>query len=386
MVYDANIHGGIKTMQLRNRKKWIIAFAIGSLLASIPMQAAGYKKTKSVNYHPVNFYYNGGIKYLSTTPISIDGVTYLPARTFCDAIGMEITWDQSGGNLYVNNGNSYNSVLSLQTELRAKEYEIASLKQELAKYKVSTTTSSGSSSHSINFDTTSGTDILGTELTETEEELERLYEDYFKDIEFDFRVRVSGNRLVVKISYDTSSENKEFNNLSTREVKEFVKEVCETVRERHDNIIIDGMIVYSGSNTNKYEFSYSKNDTLTYGSNYNSDESSIISIVKKVGRIDIRDYSSSISMSKVEASISDTREEVTFRIYIDTTSDIKQAWNNNVGEDRDTTLRTSLRGISKDIEYDIDYDIFGEIYDASTSKLIAEYDYSYDEITTYKID
>ena len=373
-------------MQFRNRKKWIIAFAIGSLLASIPMQAAGYKKTKSVNYHPVNFYYNGEIKYLSTTPISIDGVTYLPARTFCDAIGMEIAWDQSGGNLYVNNGNSYTSILSLQTELRAREYEIASLKQELAKYKVSTTTSRGSSSNSTNFDTTSGTDILGTELTETEKELERLYEDYFKDIEFDFIVRVSGNRLVVKISYDTSSENKEFNNLSTREIKEFVKEVCEAVRERHDNIIIDGTIIYTGSNASKYQFSYSKNDTITYGSNYNSDESSIISTVKKVGRIDIRDYNSSISMSKVDASVSDTREEVTFRIYIDTTSDIKQAWNNNVGKDRDTTLRTSLRGISKDIEYDIDYDIFGEIYDASTSKLIAEYDYAYDEITTYNID
>ena len=68
-------------MQLINKKKCLIAITVGALLACIPMQAAGYKKNKSVNYHPVNFYYNGGQKYLSTVPISIDGTTYLPART-----------------------------------------------------------------------------------------------------------------------------------------------------------------------------------------------------------------------------------------------------------------------------------------------------------------
>ena len=71
-------------MQLKNKKKWIVAATVVTLLACIPMQAAGYNKTKTVNYHPVNFYYNGGQKSLSNTPISIDGITYLPARSFCE--------------------------------------------------------------------------------------------------------------------------------------------------------------------------------------------------------------------------------------------------------------------------------------------------------------
>lgn len=369
-------------MQLINKKKCLIAITVGALLACIPMQAAGYKKNKSVNYHPVNFYYNGGQKYLSTVPISIDGTTYLPARTFCDAVGLEINWDQSNGNLYVTSGSNYSSVLSLQTELRAKDYEIASLKQELAKLKSSGVTSTSSSN---GYDQTSGTDILGTELTATENELERLYEDYFDDIELDFRVRVSGSRLSVKISYDTSAENKAFNKLSTREIKNFVEDVCDTVRDRHDDIIIDGTIIYTGSNTNKYEFSYSKKDTLTYGSNYDFDETDVINAVKKTSSINIKDYSQSISINKVEASISDSREIVTFKIYIDVTSSIKDAWNMNKGLDTDTTLRTSLRDIARDIESETDYDIQGIVYDSNNNTTIATYDYEYNEINKYGI-
>lgn len=362
-------------MQLINRKKWLITITVGALLACIPMQAAGHKKNKAVNYHPVKFYYNGGQKYLSTTPISIDGTTYLPARTFCDAIGLEINWDQTNGNLYVTSGSNYSSVLSLQTELRAKDYEIASLKQELAKLKSNGITSSGSQ-----YDRTSGTDILGTELTATQDELERVYADYFGDIDLDFRVRVSGSRLSVKISYDTSAENKAFNNLSTREIKDFVEEICDTVRDRHDDIIIDGTITYTGSNTNKYEFSYSKKDSLTYGSHYDFDESDVINAVKKTNSINIKDYSQSISINKVEASISDNREVATFKIYVDVTSSIKEAWNMNQGLDTDATLRSSLRDIARNIENLTDYDIQGIVYDSNSNNVIATYDYEDNEV------
>lgn len=367
---------GENFMKFIDRKKWFIVGTIGALLVCIPMQAAGYKKNKVVNYHPVKLYYNGEQTYLSTMPISIDGTTYLPARAFCNALGLEMNWDQSGGNLYTNSGSQYTSVLSLQTELRAKEYEIASLKQELAKLKPIMSTSSGSS-----YESTSGTDILGAELTATQNELENLYGDYFKGIDLDFRVRVSGSRLSVKISYDTSGENKAFNNLSTREIKDFAEEICDTVRSRHDDIIIDGTIIYTDSNTSKYEFSYSKKNNLTYGSHYDFSETDVINAIKKVDSIVIRDYSQKINMSKVEATINDTREVVTFKIYIDVTAAIKEAWNMNKGTDTDSALSASLRDIARNIENITDYDIQGKVYDINNKdNAIATYDYEDHEL------
>lgn len=376
------------------KKKCLLAVFLCLACVHVPMEAAGYYKTKKVQYSGTAFYYNGVKKTLSEQPIIIDGKTYLPVRSLCDATGLGITW--TNNKIYVTNGTISNNY-SMQAEIRAKDYEIASLKKELQSLKdemgIVTSTTTGSSSDSYTYSQTSGTDILGTELTATRKDLERTYGDSLGDIDLEYSVSLSSGKVNVLMTYDTSAENRAFNELTNREVRNFIEDVCETVRAHHDDVVITGKIRYNSST--KYSFTYSKRDTLTYSadsSSYSSSslditESRVISIVEDEYSVDIDGYNSSLRIREADATISDSRERVTFDVYIDvsTNSSIKTAWNDNTGTNYNTALRNDMKSIAKEIEDETDYDILGEIYDYNTGELIGHYDYDDNELLTYSI-
>ena len=109
-------------------KKKTLLLAALCIAVSLPMQAAGKFQTKKVQYVNPVFYYNGVQKSLSAQPVMIDGTTYLPLRALCDATGFGVQY--TGSSLSVTSG-GLNSTYSMQAELQAKNYEIASLKKEL---------------------------------------------------------------------------------------------------------------------------------------------------------------------------------------------------------------------------------------------------------------
>ncbi len=368
---------------MTKKKKYIVGMLLLAVLSSLPMQAAGYTKTKKVQYKSLNFYFNGAQKYLASEVINIDGVSYLPVRAFCNAVGLEVSTDSSYQNMYVTNGSNYVSVLSLQTELRAKEYEIAALKKELEAFKTTSSTSYRSSSSSSSYDRTKGTDILGSEITDTRKALEREYEDYFDDIDLDFSLSLSSSKLKLTISYDTSSEHEAFKKLSSSKVKSFIEKVCEDIRDRHDDIVIQGVINYTRNDSNQYQFTYSKKDALTYGTGKNITESEVEDIAEDVDRLDMDGYGGTIKVKKVDASVSDSNERVTFMLYLDITDDMKSIWNSHKGTNNDTDLRNDLKSLAKEIYEETDYKVQGILYDYSTNTRIATYDYSNNELYIY---
>lgn len=370
-----------------SRKRNIITVALCLGICYIPMQAAGYYKTKNVQYGGANFYYNGVYQSAGSQMIVIDGTTYMPIKSLCNAVGFSVNWDQSTQTVSVS-GNTAQSNVSAQAELQAKDYEIASLKKELQKYKEDNIVISGNSSSNSSYDATSGTDILGTEITATRKELENTYSDYFDDIDLDFSLRVSSGKLKLTISYDTSSENKTFNKLSTKSVKTFIEEVCETIRDRHEDIVIEGGIEYDGSSKSQYNFSYSKRNSLTY-SNSSSyadiTKSEVIDIVEDTSSVEIDGYNNSISIKEVDATVSDSKESVTFKIYLSITDEIKTVWNKHTGTDNDTVLKGDLKAIAREVSSETDYDIIGEVYNYSSGARIATYDYNENEIYLYSM-
>lgn len=365
----------------------ILAIALCIGICSIPMQAAGYYKTKNVQYGGTNFYYNGMYQSAGSQMITIDGTTYMPIKALCNALGLSINWNQSTQTVSVS-GNATQSNVSMQAELQAKDYEIASLKKELQKYKENNIViSSGSNSNSY-YNTTSGADILGTEITETRKVLENTYSEYFDDIDLDFSLRLSSSKLKLTVSYDTSSENRAFNKLSTKKVEVFIKEVCETIREYHEDIVIQGSIEYDGSRKTQYDFSYSKRNSISYSTSSSYDDltkSEVIDIVKKTSSVKVDGYNSSVGIKEVDATVSDSKAYITFKIYLDLTDEVKAIWNHQTGTNNDTVLRSYLKDIAKDISKETDYDIWGEVYTYSNNSLIATYDYGENEIDLYSI-
>ena len=367
------------------------ALGLTAVMTCTPLQAAltGY-------YEDINITYNGSQKNLSGKPISVNGVTYLPVRAMCNLLGLQINWNVNTNTMNITGSTSTGSALSTQTEIAAKDAEIAALKKELAKYQGTTSvvvnsnssTTSTSSSTTDDYDQTSGKDITSKELTATEKKLSKAYDDYFDNIDFDFDLELKSSKLKLVISYDSSSENTKYNKLSTSKIKNFLEEVCETVRDRHDDIVIEGSIKYRISV--KCTFTYSKNDKFSYSTSTRDDDNDvdddIKDIVKRVTSIGISDYGKEIDISRYNVSVDDDDELVTFKLYIDITEDIKTAWNQNTGTDKDTTLKSDLKAIAKKIvAEDDDYDVEGYVYDASGDK-IARYLYDDNELYKYTIN
>ncbi len=365
------------------RKTGVIQVLLCTLLCSVPTQAATYNK--KVEYYKPVLFYNGVQKYLDNGIIIIDGKSYVPARSFSNAVGLDVSWNANANTLVVNG--SSNSNLSAQMEIQAKDYEIASLKKELEALKGSTSTTSTKTTTTGTPSATQGTDILGTELTETAKALEKEFGDHFDDIDFDFTVKLSSSKLRINITYDTSSENREFNHLTNRELKNFVEDVCEAARDRHDDIAIEGTIKYTDSNSTKYYFDYSKKDKLTCGTNddyddYDNEEvtaSKIVRLLSGLSTITIDDYSGNVTITEKKADVNEDRERIKLEVYLDLTEEMKKAINLNKGYDNDSDLKYYLKDFAKRIYRETDYEDI-QVYVYSGNNQIGSYDYEEDEL------
>lgn len=379
----------------KGKKGYLVVVACLFILLALPLQATSYLQTKQIDYQPLNLYIDNTQTTLSQQPVLIDNVTYIPLRALSNALGIGIRWDQGTKSIYVTQ-TSNNNVISLQQQIISKDYEISSLKAEVAQLKAqiannNSSSSSSSSSSSGTFsknNPTTGKDILGTELTYTQNQLKTLFGDEFDDIEFDFKLRLSSSKLKLTISYDTSKENRAYDKLKSRDIKSFLEDVCEEVRDYHKDIIIDGTIEYTNTDTTKTTFTYSKKDVLTVGSSSSSsEESTILSYLNTLNTLYAKGTetnSAGFTVYKREVTIDDKNETISFRLELDLSGSYKELWNVSLGRNNDDVLRSELRVISRAIErlmtytdYE-DYEIVADLYSYTDKASIGSYDYEDD--------
>ncbi len=369
-------------MKLNNIKKCVLVVAVGVMGIYVPMEAASYVRNKQVTYDTGNIYYNGTLRNLGQMPVVIDGITYLPARSFAEMLGLQIYKNSSNKNLYIDTKNGTESVFSMQAQLDAKDYEIAALKHEITALKLENTNLVPLEG----YDQTDGNDILGTELTETRKYLDDMYNDYFDDIDFEYKLYVSGGKLKVNIYYDRESEDDEFRDLYTSEKKKFAEKICKVVRDRHDNITIEGTIIYEGyRDIDRYKFTYSKDDKIFYNHYVDLTEKDVLDEIKSISSIQIDSCDSKITINDKDVTINDRQEIITVEIEIDMSDYQIDKWNNDVGTNKDSRLKSSLKDIYNKINDDHYYDIEIEVYQKGDNDIIAKYDYNGDLIK-YKFE
>lgn len=387
---------------MKNGKKWL-ALSMSAALLATPIYGAGYSKNQIVQYGGTNLVYNDEDKTDAVQPIVIEGTTYLPIRAMSNLLGLNIGWSQASKTVTIDGVLSTSS--SLQAELQAKNYEITMLRRELETLRGQTVTppsnntSSSNNSSSSSYDTTYGTDILGTEITATRRALEDEFSDYFDDIEFDFSLSLSGSRLKLLISIDGTSENREFRRLSSSKVKAFVEDVCEEIRDRHEDIAISGEIENDDTGKTLYTFSYSKGDNLSFSSSSSSDSSSSSSsysrdeegikaelerIVTRAGKVYINDYDSSIGIDRFYVrEMSDSTIYASLYLDLSSSESAKDAWNRNTGYNNNDELRRQLSNFSDDLKEN--YNIKYTIYDYRSGTTLGTYDYDDNRIDLNQI-
>lgn len=376
------------------RGKNLIAIILCLAMCYIPMQAAGYYKTKKVQYGGVNIYYNGMYQNAASQAIIIDGTTYLPVKALGNMLGLGIDWNQETKAVIINKASSN---LSAQAEIAAKDYEIAALRKELETLKnggvvvgTGSTSSTSNTSANNNFTSTKGTSISSSDLTATRRALENEYGDYFIGIDFDFSLSLSSSKIRVTISINDSSDYREFNRLSRSQVKNFVGDVCSYIRARHDDIPLSGSIEYRNSDQSLYSFTYSKYDSLSFSDGYidsdSTTDSRLLNILNKTSTLSLDGYSSGLTINQRNVSVNHSLDQVTFSLYVTTSSEMKTVWNNHLGSNNNSSsLRRSMRTIADELNDELDYEIIGYIYIYGNNERIARYYFEDDDLYMYFI-
>ena len=358
-------------MKLRNVKKVAVTVLVGIIAVYIPMEAASYVRNKKVTYEAAGVYYNGEHKNLGQMQIVVDGITYLPVRAFGEMLGLNVDKNSGNKNLYVTSGRD--SAFSLQEQIKAKDYEIAALKHEINMLRLENP--SGIMPEGEYDGQTEGNDILGTELTATQRYLDDMYEDYFRDIDFEYRLYVSGDRLKVDIYYDKETEDDEFRDLYSSDKERFVKVICEAIRARHDNIIIEGNIIYDGYRQfNRYKFTYSKDDKMFYDKHYTVQESDILHAIRYINNLEIDNYADNIAIDNKAVHINNNSQSIRVELEMDMSEQAKDRWNDSIGSNNDHKFKNSVRNLFEEINDETYYEIDIYVYQKGQNNSIAHYD------------
>ncbi len=363
-------------MKLNNVKKCVVVTVVGVIGIYIPMEAASYVRNKQVTYETGTIYYNGTPRNLGQMPIMVDGVTYLPARAFTQMLGLQIDKNNANKNLYINSNNGNDSTFSMQAQLDAKDYEIAALKHQIDTLKLE---NPSNLSPSGEYGQTSGDDILGTELTQTRQYLDDIYEDYFDDIDLEYKLYISGGKLKVDIYYDRESEDDEFDDLYTSQKNRFAQTICEVIRDRHDDITIEGTIIYEGyRDLDRYKFTYSRDNKISYKHYSDISEKSALDLIKYINSIEIDGYDYKISIEDKDIDIDNRLERLNLDLEIDMSEAEIEIWNDDLGTNTDYKLKSSLRKICQELYDETYYDIRIDIYEKDENDIMATYKFNGD--------
>lgn len=356
----------------KNYKRLCIVLGLGTALFATVVDAANYTKTLKATYRDIGVNYNGTSKTLSAEPFLVDGSTYVPLRAVSEIMGANVKWDGTSGTVSITDNSS--STASLQQELAAKTYEVTTLTRELETVKAELATYKNS--------TSTGTDISSTAISKTLTKLSDTYATTEK-VDWEFDLTQKSSKLVLTISYDSRYDDTKFNRISSSSLKSFVDDVCETVRESHSNIEIEGTITDSRNDVIKADFTYSKTDRLSfdlradsyatfanslrrYYSSFNS--ISYNAVTNNNGNITTTTANFSLPINDI--TLSEGGGIITFTVNVNLSDNaLKTSWN-AINRNGEITIEDLLLDIQGDIEDEYGFDVEGIVKDTYTGNTI----------------
>ncbi len=318
--------------KFKSYKVLCLTLGLGVALSGTIVNAANITKTLKAVYSNIAISYNGQNKLLSSEPFLVDGVTYVPLRAVSEIMGANVSW--ANNTVYITNQTT--PTVSNQQEIAAKNFEIASLKQQLdvAKRELETYKGTG----------IGGGDLTTASINTTLNKIVSTYSDDF-DIDWTIDLKQVSGRLELTVSYNSRSDSAKFDRLTTTKRKQFIKEICYDISMIHKDIEIRGTLEESRNDKEVATFRYTKTGSYTY------EEKSFLS-VSDLSRELERYYTTidvttpSIPVDNIE--LTERNGVVTASIYVNlpTASTYRTAWNNINKLD----LRDYLDKIADDIE------------------------------------
>ncbi|MDF2593886.1 MAG: copper amine oxidase N-terminal protein [Clostridia bacterium] len=353
-----------------------LTLGLGIALSGSVVQAASLTKTLKAAYSNIGISYNGQMKYLTSEPFLVDGATYVPLRAVSEIMGSNVNW--ANNTVYITGSTA--APVSSDQELAAKNFEIASLKQQLEVAKKELETFKGTG-------TTAGSNLTTAAVSSTLSTIESEYEDEYS-VDWEFNLKIVSSRLELTVSYDSRYDESPYNKLSESKRKALIKDICYDISDRHNDVEIRGTIEDSRTDTEKASFKYTKSGSYQY------DEETALSLGDLEDDLE-RYYKTidcigfSIPINYIE--LSERSGTLTFTIRTNLRydgNDFREKWNNTAPSYK-RDLEDFLGEIKEDIEDDYStYDeIIGIIKDDYTGNTIASFENNerayFETVSTY---
>ena len=357
-----------------NYRKLCLALGLTTVLSAGVVDAANYTKTLKATFRDIKVTYNGVVKDVPE-PFAVDGTTYLPVRAISEVLNAGVNWDAATSTVKITQAPSQNNtaeVDSLKQQLNTATYNLAVAEREVQKLKEQL-------AEQDNDDTTSsGSDISDSAIEKTLGIIEEEYYDKHRiDWSFDLS-KTSSGKLDLEISYDSRDDETRFNHLSSSSLEDFAEEICETIREYHDDVEITGVITDSRTDWEKGEFTYSKSDKFDMSlmsDDFADTEQDLYRYYKKFDNIsyldgnDTKKFSVDIDGFTVETG----SRSIMFTVKVSLSADEKKNWETIISTDK--VIKDDMYDMKMDVESDYDkVDVEGQIIDSTSGDTIATID------------
>lgn len=347
----------------------ILCLTLGAIVAvssGTIVNAASVTKTLKAVYNNIAVSYNGQLKSLSTEPFMINGSVYVPLRAVGEIMGANLTW--ANNTVYITNATSS---VSSEQELAAKNFQIASLTQQLEVAKKELETLKASNSNSSTGTSATGSNLNTTAINNTLKKIQDIYSSDYS-IDWDFELKAVSNRLELGIFYNSRYDESDYNKLSESKRKQFVKNICYDIANNHADVEIRGKIEDSRNNTEKVSFRYSRTGALEY------DESSTYSLSdfrKELERTYKKVNCGSFDLIVDSIDLNERSNKLTFTINTSLrpgSNDYRASWN-SLSSSRQNDIEYFMEDIYDDLrhEYSGYDDITGLIKDSSLGTIAA---------------
>ncbi|WP_069997292.1 copper amine oxidase N-terminal domain-containing protein [Cellulosilyticum sp. I15G10I2] len=344
--------------KFKSYKVLCLTLGLGIALSGTVLNAASITKSLKAVYSNIAISYNGQTKILSSEPFLVNGTTYVPLRAVSEIMGANVNW--ANNTIYIASQTSSN--VSTEQELAAKNFEIASLKQQLDVAKKELETFKGTGTEGSNLTTAAINNTL-SKIKDT------YYDDY--NIDWEFNLRLVSSRLELTVSYDSRYDSSDFAKTTESRRKQFIREICYDIASAHKDTEIRGTLEDSRTDKEVATFRYSKTGSYTY------EEESYLSLSEFETELEryyktINIVTPSIPINAIDLSERSSTLTATLNVNLRTSgTDYRAAWN----DISRSNLRKYLDDIIDDIEDEYStYDKIIIVVKDNSLGLIADYE------------
>lgn len=203
------------------------------------------------------------------SPIIMDGTTYLPVRSLAGVLNKNVRWDGPNKSIYITDKVNPNDLL-LKNQLEDKINEVYQLENfvktkdvKISELEKSNKTKDTKIAELENINKKKYARIaelesqIKSKSTASLKDLEKqLNDDYWDWNDMEFDISLSGNKydINVEIEIDLEDYEDEWDDLTTREIKNFISNIADDIWDEFEDAEITGELINSDDNDELVEF------------------------------------------------------------------------------------------------------------------------------------